>query len=228
MISKFIKYKQKAIDLRKRGFTYGEIRKNTNNYIQKSTLSCWFKSVNLSYAAKERLRYVTNCNIRNAHKKALKANRERRVVYLNNIKNSVRHLENYKQNKNIAKIMIAMLYLGEGSKTIKGSLLFANSNPDIISLFLNLLRRCYCIDKRKFRVTVQCRADQDTLKLEKFWSKITKISPKQFYKTRIDPRTIGKKSKKPEYKGVCCINYFSADIYNEIKIIMEIMSHKGR
>jgi len=101
--------------------------------------------------------------------------------------------------------------------------MFGNSDPPIITLFLSLLRRCYNIDENKFRCTLQCRADQNIPKLEKFWSQVTKIPMPQFYKARIDPRTIGKPSRKPDYKGVCRIDYFSGDIFMELKQIMEVI-----
>ena len=105
-------------------------------------------------------------------------------------------------------------------------MIFGNSDPFIINLFLHLLRYCYNIDESKFRCTVQCRADQDTNRLENFWCRITKIPLVQFYKTRIDPRTIGKPSKKQNYKGVCRIDYFSAELFIEIKLVAEII-HRG-
>ena len=64
-----------------------------------------------------------------------------------------------------------------------------------------------------------CRADQNTKKLEKFWSNITRIPLSQFYKPRKDARTIGKPTKRKDYKGVCKIDYFSADIYTELMMI---------
>jgi hypothetical protein len=85
------------------------------------------------------------------------------------------------------------------------------------------LRYCYNIDESKFRCTIQCRADQDIQKLEKFWSEATNISLKQFYKARIDPRTIGKLSIKKEYKGVLRIDCFSAKILQELLEIPRIL-----
>ncbi len=127
------------------------------------------------------------------------------------------------KNKDIAKIALAMLFLGEGSKKSKGTLMLGNSDPQTIILYLKLLRQCYVLDEKKFRCTVQCRADQDTRKLERFWSRTTKIPSKQFYETRIDPRTIGKPSKYLDYKGVCRIDYFSADILTELKQIINLI-----
>ncbi len=124
----------------------------------------------------------------------------------------------------VAKLMLVMLYLGEGAKNKKGSLMLGNSDPAIVRLFLQLLRKCYKIDESKFRCTVQCRADQDINFLEKFWSNVTQIPSRQFYKARIDPRTIGKPTKKSDYKGVCVIDLFSAHIFNEIKIIAGLIT----
>ena len=158
---------------------------------------------------------------------ALKSNKEKRIKHLAEIATNVEHLKKIKKDKNVAKIILAVLYLGEGGKSGRSSLMLGNSDPAIIRLFLALLRQNYSIDEGKFRCTVQCRADQDIPELEKFWSKITDIPPRNFYKARVDSRTIGKKSKKPSYKGVCRIDYFSADLFNEIKMIMEIVCELG-
>jgi hypothetical protein len=157
----------------------------------------------------------------------LAVNKEKRGNYLKSIEERVSHFKDILRDKNVAKISLAMLYLGEGSKTHKASLMFGNSNPDIIKLFLDLLRYCYNINEEKFRCTVQCRADQDIKKLESFWSELTKIPRGQFYGARIDPRTMGKKTKKINYKGVCRIDYFSADIFLELEKITEILFKAG-
>jgi hypothetical protein len=127
-----------------------------------------------------------------------------------------------------AKLTLAVLYLGEGSKTRRGAMAFGNSNPEIIRLFLHLLRKTYVIDENRFRVTVQCRADQAIPALEKFWSNITHIPMSQFYKARVDKRTIGVPSRKRDYKGVCKIDYFSASAYHDIMSACRVICIKGR
>ena len=92
---------------------------------------------------------------------------------------------------------------------------------------MHLLRFCYNIDEKKFRCTLQCRVDQNIPKLEKFWGEITKIPLSQFYKARIDPRTIGKTSKNIDYKGVCRIDYFSADIFLDLMQIPKTIYKMG-
>lgn len=227
MVSKFIKYKNKAIVLRKKGFTYGEIKKSLGVDIAKSTLREWFRDISLSDEARNRLEKVVDKKIRSAHKLALEAKKKKREKYLSEVKNRVKHLKHLLFDKDIAKIILAVLYLGEGSKGARRAFVFGNSDPKVIELYLSLLRKCYIIDESKFRCTLQCRADQNIPQLEKFWSKITGVPLSQFYKARIDPRTIGKKSRKSGYKGVCRIDYFSAEIYTEIEKIIEVVCSSG-
>lgn len=223
MRSRYYIFKTKAIVLRKAGKTYGEIKKIIGKPIPKSTLSYWFRNITLPKMYWERMNKKIVKNIEKGRAKALVVNRMKRERYIEEVKDRVKHLSTRLKEKDVAKIALAMLFLGEGSKTRKGSLIFGNSDPLVIRLFLSLLRYCYNIDETKFRCTLQCRADQKIKQLEKFWSKITEISLSQFYKARIDPRTIGKPTKNLEYKGVCRIDYFSGDIFMELKQIIEVV-----
>jgi hypothetical protein len=219
--------KERVIKLRKLGKSYPEIRNIVGKNIPKSTLSYWCKGVPLEGQYADRIAELKLKNLKTAQKAAFLANRSRREVYLKNIDERNDHLAILLKDRDIAKIALVMLYLGEGSKDLKrGSLVFGNSDPFIVSLFMRLLRYCYKIDENKFRCTLQCRADQDVKRLEKFWSLITKIPLNLFYRARIDPRTIGKISRKVDYKGVCRIDYFSAGIPLELIRITRVI-HKG-
>jgi hypothetical protein len=218
------KLKDQVIVLRKQGKTYSEINNYLDKPLSKSTISYWCKGIILSEKQSKRISKIREEKIKNGQKIAVKINQIKRQKYLESIENRVKHLKKVINNKDVAKIAVAMLFLGEGSKSkTRGSLVFGNSDPDVIHLFLNLLRFCYKIDKIKFRCTLQCRADQNIKELEKFWSKTTDIPLAQFYKAQVDPRTIGKPSKKLEYKGVCRIDYFSADIFIELTKIGELL-----
>jgi len=211
-----ISLRDQVISLRKKGKTYSEIRKKIKKEIPKSTLSYWCKNIYLSPLQQERINKCIKVNIEKGRMLAILANRKKRERYLNSVRDRIKDLKKIILDKNVAKIALAMLYLGEGTKSSNGSLTFGNSSPEIINLFLRLLRFCYKINESKFRCTLQCRADQNIKVLEKFWSAITEIPIKQFYKARVDQRTIGKPSKNTEYKGVCRIDYFSADLYTEL------------
>lgn len=228
MKSKYYSEKAQALNLRKSGKTYSEIKKIINKKIPKSTLSFWCKEIELTKNQKARIEKLNRINAGNNIKKAITVIKTKRQKFLQSVFKSNRNLKFLQKNKDVAKIALSILYLGEGTKNIKrGSLCFGNSDPFVIDLFLCLMRKCYNINESKFRCTVQCRADQNTRRLENFWGKITKIPLSQFYKARIDPRTVGKKSKNPEYKGVCRIDYYSADIFLELLYIPKIIHKMG-
>lgn len=216
--------KEQSLSLRRRGKTYSEIRRIVDKHLPKSTLSYWCKNIILSRRQQEKVGKNIKNNLERARAAALITNKIKRKKYLESVRSRVKHLKEVIKNKDVAKISLAMLYLGEGSKTNKGFLTFGNSSPEIVGLFLNFLRCCYNIDEHKFRCTLQCRADQNIKKLEKFWSRMTRIPLSQFYKARVDPRTINKPSKNLNYKGVCRIDYFSADLFNELIKIIEVIS----
>ncbi|MFA6295496.1 MAG: hypothetical protein WC666_03685 [Candidatus Paceibacterota bacterium] len=214
--------KKRAIFLRSKGKTYSEINCVLRKKISKSTLSYWLQNINLSKSVKEKVRSKNIEHLNRIRLKALNTLKKSRNNYFRRIKADNFTLKKIINNKDICKIALSMLYLGEGSKR-GGSLTFCNSNPYIIQLFLYLLRNCYNLDERKFRCTLQCRADQDIEQLQDYWSKITNLDKDLFNKPQVDKRSFGKKTLKDDYKGVCRLDYYSADIYNQISIIPRII-----
>jgi len=227
MKSKFYSLKSKIIQLRKTGKTYGEIIKLVNKNIPKSTLSDWCSEIYLSSEQRKTIDEKIKNNCEKGRAVAWAVNKERRKKYLESIIERNKHLSGVLRNKDVAKVALAVLYLGEGSKRKNATVMLGNSDPNIINLFLKLLRFCYKVDEKKFRCTLQCRADQNIILLNNFWSKVTEIPLSQFYKARMDPRTIGKPSKNLDYKGVCRIDYFSADTFTDLMEIGKIVCSEG-
>ena len=225
MKSRFDNFKLEVISLRTQGKSYGEIRKTLNADIPKSTMSCWCKNLPLSKKQKSQLKVLMSLGSKRGRATALLVNKARREKYIQEVKNRVFHLSKKLEDKDVAKIALAMLYLGEGAKK-RGSVMFGNSDPAVIQLFLKLLRYCYNIDERKFRCTVQCRFDQNIEELEIFWSKFTQIPRDLFYKPQIDKRTMGSTTRKIGYKGVCRIDYFSGDIFMELMQAIDVLEKK--
>ncbi|TSC52688.1 MAG: Uncharacterized protein LiPW41_58 [Parcubacteria group bacterium LiPW_41] len=215
--------RERVIALRKKGYSFLQINRALGSNIPKSTISFWLKGIELSNLQKQKLETKRVKDLKVARQKALEVKKEKRKKYLENLLNENKWVIGELNDKKTKKITLAMLYLAEGSKTKKGSITIGNSDPLIIKLFLNLLRSCYEVDESKFRCTLQCRDDQNIEKLEIFWSKLTNIPLSCFYKARVDPRSINKKSRKMNYKGVCRIDYFSANIFNEFLVIFEIL-----
>ncbi len=219
----FTQYKERVRQLRIQGNTYLEIVLNIKKPIPKSTLSNWCRDINTSpfYGQRIAERMLKGGEL--GREKSWRIRKQTRTAYLAEIKKRYKKYPEKLANKDFAKVVLAALYMAEGSKA-KTRLTFGNSDPNIIKLFLKLLRKCFPITESKFRCTLQCREDQDINGLEHFWSLVTNIPFAQFYKARIDPRSKGKKSKKVDYKGVCRIDYFSAHMYNEIMTIADLLA----
>jgi len=215
--------RSKAVALRKQGKTYSEIRFLISG-IPKSTLSNWLSGLELSEKQKDKLSQNVNKKLVKARARSILVMKNKRDKYFSDMeKKNLGFIKLLDNNKGVAKLVLASLYLGEGTKNMRGSLRLGNSDPGIIKLFLKLLRSCYVIDEAKFRGTVLCRADQDTKILNKFWVQVSGIDKKQFYKARIDPRTVGKPSRKLDYKGVFVIDYFSASIFHDLLVLGKMM-----
>jgi hypothetical protein len=214
--------KQKAKELRTKGFSYTEIKRETGINIPKGTLSYWFHDVFMSSIGKDHIEELIKNGAHKGRAISLLRKKEQRKKYLSEIKHRNIYLKTLANNKHVAKIALAMLYVCEGKKYVSGTgICFGNSDPKLIVYFLNLLKKCFIIDKSKIKCTLQCRADQNTDELEKFWSTITKIPRLQFYKPLVDPRTNGIPTKRTEYKGVLRVEYHCAEYNLELKYIAE-------
>ena len=109
--------KLKAIELRKLGKSYREICTILSAIIPKSTLATWFKGIPVTINDKEQNR-INNLNHLNSIRPiAHDALRKRRAEYLTDLLVSNIHLKNLVDDKDVAKIALAMLYLGEGGKS---------------------------------------------------------------------------------------------------------------
>jgi hypothetical protein len=71
----------------------------------------------------------------------------------------------------------AALYAGEGAK---GQLLFANTDPAMVSFFCAWLRHFFAIDESRLRVRVYLHAGLDLDAAEGFWSATTGVTRSQF------------------------------------------------
>ena len=119
-----------------------------------------------------------------------------------------------------------MLCLGEASKynpKTSANFYLGSSNPKIILLFLQFLKYCFDFKLEKIRCTIQCRADQDIKTLENYWQNTTGIPQYLFYKSRIDPRTKGKPTKKSNYMGVLRVDYFDRKIQFELESLADLI-----
>ena len=119
MYSQYYELKVDALKLRMAGKTYGEIRRVLGEPIPKSTLSYWFRGINLNELQQKRIQKQVYANIQKAQLKAQAVNRTNRERYIETVRARVHYLAEEIHKKGSAKIELAMLYLGEGGKNSK-------------------------------------------------------------------------------------------------------------
>lgn len=220
---------EKIKELRSKGCTYGEIVSILKIKIPKSSLSWIVRNVSLPPHYQQRIGKLNLTNLGRGRKIAKEINAIKREELFARIKSINLPVSKKIKDKETAKIALAMLCLGEASKyNSKGNRSFylGNSDPRIVVLFLKLLKYCYTFDLEKVRATVQCRADQNTDDLKKYWLKVTGIPERLFYPPLIDPRTVGKPTKKANYRGVLRINYFDTKVQLELESLADLIYNK--
>ena len=87
------------------------------------------------------------------------------------------------------------LFLGEGTKKNKFNVVLANSDPQILQLFLKFLRKICGVKERKIKAALNIFDDIDSKEAVNFWSKMTKIPMDRFNTITI------RKSKGGTYKN---------------------------
>lgn len=204
MRSKWFKLKPEAIKLRRKGVSIREVEKLLK--IPRSTLSGWFRTVKLTEKQKDKLLERWLKGLSKARVRAVLWHNQQREKRLRDAENqAVEILSNLDiTNKSILDLSLAMLYLGEGSKTKNGTAM-GSSDPLILKFFINSLLKNHSIDINKIKCALHLRADQNPQVLEKYWSKELGIPLKNFTSPSIDVRTKGRPTY-PTYNGVCVIN----------------------
>ena len=177
--------KQKAMDLRKEGYSYNYIIKHVP--VARSTISDWLHDIPFTpnqYTVKT----IGNARIASGN-------------YKHQVK--VRSLEKAeiqakKDISNLSDRDLKMLglgiYIGEGSKTINITRV-SNSDPKIIKLMIKWLKISFGVSEKQIRIRLHLYPDSREYECIKYWSEEVEIPENQFYKPTIDHRN-NKKSDK--------------------------------
>jgi len=129
-----------------------------------------------------------------------------------------------KQEFNL-KITGIMLYWGEGAKTGNG-VVFSNSNPEMIKIFMRFLRRVCGISEERLRLQLHAYENHNVNKLCTYWSDITGIPTNQFQKTYIHKKKPGTYKKISKY-GTVSIRYSDKELLSIIlDWIQDIIKNK--
>ena len=170
--------KTQAREMRKKGEAISDIAEKLN--VSKGSVSLWVRDIKLQKAQKEQL------TKRGFSKGAIEKRRISRMT-----KTKAKHLETFQRAKEQAAVLRhdsqwllgVSLYWGEGAKSSKGNVTVANSDPAIIKIMMQFFREKMKVPESKFRCHVHTFSHKKVLVAEKYWSGITGVPVRQFYKT---------------------------------------------
>jgi len=156
-----------AKNLRKLGKTLNEIAGELA--ISKSTVSLWVRDVPLSKKAKLRLELLREkARVKSAETKAKK----REKIWMQEY--NVARLDVTRVAESMAKrdwrIMAAILYWCEGEKKKGSTLVFTNSDPEMVRTFLKSMRNGFNVNENRLKALVHVHEYHDKNRQRTFWS----------------------------------------------------------
>ncbi|MEI6843313.1 MAG: hypothetical protein WCK48_02300 [bacterium] len=175
--------KQKAIELRKLGKSYGFINRETG--ISSSMLSYWFS--NKEWSKKIALKNNKE-NIKNSTKKIISMNKQRRLNLSEKYKlaeeEATVQFEKFKNDPMF--IGALMLYVGEGDKSNNNnSLRIGNIDHSVLGIFIKFLGKYCNIPRENIRFWLLCYPDLDIEKCENWWLEKLDLTRDNLYKTQV-------------------------------------------
>ena len=213
-----IEFKEKVIESRKCGFSIKEVASKFG--ITQSTASLWLRNIPPDQKAQDRLKsrriygqYLTSQIWQEKRENTrIKANAAAQYT-----------LANFTFTPESSLVICASLFWAEGSKN-KDCVIFTNSDPEMIKVFLSTLRRAFSLSEAKFRCLVHIHDYHNDLETKNFWSHITGIPLSQFNNSYRKPHT--EKRKRLNYPGCIRITYFDSLIAQKLKAIYNALATK--
>lgn len=201
MRSKWFELKEEAIAMRRDGQSMTLIERRLG--IPRSTLSGWFKAIELTEEQRLQLTQNSRDGWAKARVKAVEWHNSQKALRLQKAQaQALETLGKIEMSDAVLDLAFAMLYLGEGAKN--GVTSIASSDPTILRFVLAVLKRNYNVTPDAIRCDLHLRSDQDPAKLKSYWSKELNIPIDRFKYVAFDKRSHGKPTY-DHYKGVCVV-----------------------
>lgn len=204
--------KREALQLHKKNIPYAQISNRLG--VAKSTLSLWFGAPSLTPKGREkqlahlaRVRPLGLATIRAKKQKWIAEARRAGEIEIKHLPLSSRALR---------KALLAMLYWAEGTKAGRVSgVRFVNTDPELLSLYLSLLRQAYVIDESRLRARIHIHHYHRPAQVRTFWSNLLSIPESQFGKIYVKKRSRQKRFRK-NFMGICFVGYYDSKIREEL------------
>lgn len=191
-----VQEKEKAIGLRKKGYSYKEILKDVP--VAKSSLSLWLKDLPLTHAEKQVLKKRKDSNISHGRIKAASAHRQNRLEREKLIFEEAKIEFKRFVGDPLFHTGIA-LYWAEGAKR-SNMFQFSNSDPEMMKVMIFWVEQF--LDRKRKNMFARLYMHKPYIheEWEKYWAQEINISIKNFKKTTYKPTGLLVK-KRPNYKG---------------------------
>ena len=197
--------KEKAIQLRLRGWSYSQIKREIG--VAKASLSLWLQDYPLSEERMKLLRSPTDERIEKCRNtKALKHQKRLKSVYQIVAKDigSLTRRELF--------LAGLFLYWGEGAKNSSATIALSNTDPKMISFYLRWLE-CLGVSKDKLKIKLHLYSDMNKGFEKAYWSKVTGLPLDSFRKTYLKESKLANLSYKNGFgHGTCMI------IFQQVKL----------
>jgi predicted transcriptional regulator len=183
-----VKEKQLAIEWRKKGMAMGVIAERLG--VAKSSVSYWVRDTKLTPTQIKKLKANSHASV------VIEKRRQARMKNTEKRRAEVRKkalIRADELSKEPLWWLGVTMYWGEGNKTQQARI--ANSDPDAIRLMMRFFREVCDIPEQKLRVHVHTFDSNNVSKTEKYWSDISGIPTKKFYKTHVK-NSIASKNKR--------------------------------
>ncbi len=212
--------RRKAINLRKQGYTYAEIKAQISG-LPKGTLSGWCDGIVLTKAEKqkifkrathalERARILASATL---HKKRIERERcsteEAKRIFA-------------KRKNDTLFLLGVILYWAEGTKS--GSFQFMNSDPRLVRLMIRWLIDVCDVPKNMIKVRLYTHKIFVQEHNEVYWRRILSFLPKENFQKTVYKSTPHKIKRNPEYRGCLRVEVLRIDLLRKMKYYFELIS----
>lgn len=206
--------RQKAINLRKHGKTYSQIKKELG--ISKSTLSDWLSKYPLTQKQLEFLQQNRKYSRQLAIEKTIIVKRKKREERIKSIYDEQKQywVSLSKKELELAGIF---LYWGEGNKRLDGPVFLNNTDPKVMKFTLYWFKNGLNIPQEKIKVDLHLYNDMNIKEELVFWSKTLDIPLSQFRKPYIKSSTRVKIDHKGFGHGTCGL------VVNDVRLKEKLM-----
>jgi hypothetical protein len=215
------KDKSKAIELRKKGYSYSQIKNELG--VGKGTLSEWLRNYPLS---EERIRQLRDNNPQRIERYINTRRKEREQKM--NLAYAKAKKDIGRFNKRELFLMGFLLYWAEGGKTRSGTVAFSNTDPSMIKAFIIWLK-ILGIPKDRIKIKLHLYKDMEEEEEVLFWSQHLKIGKDSFKKSWVKSSNMSDLTYKNNFgHGTCNIlihnTILATYILMGIKFIANVIS----